>query len=160
MGGLPGTVSAGLQTVTVSLPAQKTCEYCTLQWIWAANQDGGSYIGCADIAITANGALPTYIPNAQRGNVLPGVLATPGAGPGSILVPLVGGPPPPGGIGGGASIGDGSKIDTGVGISGWAVAGVVVLAAGGAYYYYKSRKQTSTTQVGGTRAMGVAPPPP
>ena len=58
--GAPGTVSAELTTVTVTLPA-KTCDYCTLQWLWAANADGGSYIGCSDVAITANGALPNYV---------------------------------------------------------------------------------------------------
>ena len=90
--GQPGTVSAGLQTITVALPTGKTCDYCTLQWVWSANQDGGSYIGCTDIAITASGALPNYatLPP-QTGNVLPGVLASP-SGPGSILVAA---PPPP-----------------------------------------------------------------
>jgi len=102
--GAPGTVSAELTTVTVTLPA-KTCDYCTLQWLWAANADGGSYIGCSDVAITANGALPNYVGlPSQVGNVLPGVLATPGAGgstnPGSIIVPAQDpGQVPPGGTG-------------------------------------------------------------
>ena len=54
-----GTVSAesgsngqanSVASTLVQLPAGKTCTHCTLQWIWAAQQDGGSYIGCADIA--------------------------------------------------------------------------------------------------------------
>ena len=79
--GNPNTVSAGLLSQTVTLPAGKTCDYCTLQWIWAARGDGGSYIGCADISITADGTLPDFasLPS-QTGNVLPGVAAT-AAGP-------------------------------------------------------------------------------
>ena len=39
----------------VTLP-DKTCDYCVLQWTWAARSDGGFYISCADIAITRDGA--------------------------------------------------------------------------------------------------------
>ena len=49
-----GTVNE-IRTETVQLPNGKTCDICTLQWVWSAQQDGGSYIGCADISITANG---------------------------------------------------------------------------------------------------------
>ena len=35
-----------LQTATVTLPRDKTCAYCTLQWVWVAENDGGSYVGC------------------------------------------------------------------------------------------------------------------
>jgi len=166
--GAPGTVSAGLETVQEALPAGKTCQYCTLQWIWSARQDGGSYIGCADIAITANGALPTYTPGAQAGNVLPGVPAAL-TGPGSIIVPAVNGPPPPpGGVGAPPSNNNGGdKVDTGVGVSGWGVAGFLLLAGGGGFYFYRKRKQgggpSGTTQVvggGGTRGLAAAPPPP
>ena len=65
------TVQNGdLVSHTVTLP-DKECDYCTLQWVWAAEQDGGSYIGCADIAIKANGQLPNYaaLPS-QQGNKL------------------------------------------------------------------------------------------
>ena len=65
--GIPGkdnAVDAGDGTVEMSqlltLPAGKTCSYCVLQWMWAARQDGGFYIGCADIAITEDGNLPDY----------------------------------------------------------------------------------------------------
>ena len=87
-GGLTGEVgytpvSAGpvdaaansLQSITVQLPPGVTCDYCTLQWIWAARQDGGSYVGCADISITPNApTLPNFalLPS-QDGNILPGV---------------------------------------------------------------------------------------
>ena len=52
-------------------------------------QDGGSYIGCADIAIKANGQLPNYaaLPS-QQGNKLPNVPAQPGE-------IIAAGPPPP-----------------------------------------------------------------
>lgn len=43
-------------TVLVDLPADQTCDYCVLQWVWAARADGGFYMGCADIAITLPGA--------------------------------------------------------------------------------------------------------
>ena len=64
-----GTLAAGTSeddpgrngevTATVTLGA-KTCDYCTLQWIWAANNDGGSYLMCVDLSITAYGQLPDF----------------------------------------------------------------------------------------------------
>eukprot|EP00656_Telonema_subtile_P055575 TRINITY_DN864_c0_g1_i7.p1 TRINITY_DN864_c0_g1~~TRINITY_DN864_c0_g1_i7.p1 ORF type:complete len:308 (-),score=24.34 TRINITY_DN864_c0_g1_i7:67-990(-) len=60
-----------IQKLSVALPAGKTCNYCTLQWIWAAKNDGGSYIGCADVAITTDGTLPDYSKLAsEAGNTL------------------------------------------------------------------------------------------
>ena len=50
----------GEVTETVTLDATKTCDYCTLQWIWAANNDGGSYLMCVDISITEDGQLPNF----------------------------------------------------------------------------------------------------
>ena len=63
----------GEVTATVTLDATKTCDYCTLQWIWAANYDGGSYLMCVDISITENGQLPDFsaIPS-EVGNLVPG----------------------------------------------------------------------------------------
>ena len=65
-----GTLAAGTSeddpgrngevTATVTLDATKTCNYCTLQWIWAANNDGGSYLMCVDISITNDGQLPNF----------------------------------------------------------------------------------------------------
>ena len=65
-----GTLAAGTSeddpgrngevTATVTLDATKTCDYCTLQWIWAANNDGGSYLMCVDISITEDGQLPNF----------------------------------------------------------------------------------------------------
>lgn len=43
-----------LHSTIVTLP-QKTCNYCTIQFAWAARSDGGFYLGCADISVTANG---------------------------------------------------------------------------------------------------------
>ena len=77
-----------LISATVTLP-NKECDYCTLQWVWAARMDGGSYMGCADIAIKANGQLPNYaaLPS-QQGNKLNNVPAQPGE-------IIAAGPPPP-----------------------------------------------------------------
>ena len=79
-------------STNVQLPL-KPCDYCTLQWVWAAQNDGGFYIGCSDISITAGGTLPNFdaLPP-QTGNVLPGVPAS------EPLVPdRNAAPPPPGG---------------------------------------------------------------
>lgn len=53
-----GTVDASLLTTTITLPAGKTCDAtspCVLQWVQAAQNDGGYYLYCADITITAGG---------------------------------------------------------------------------------------------------------
>mmetsp|Transcript_43046 Transcript_43046/g.113071 ORF Transcript_43046/g.113071 Transcript_43046/m.113071 type:complete len:408 (+) Transcript_43046:64-1287(+) len=46
-------------TVSVDLPPDKYCDYCVLQFMWAAKNDDGFYISCADIAITTNGLIKT-----------------------------------------------------------------------------------------------------
>jgi len=43
------------QRIAVALPEGKTCTYCTIQFLWAARQDGGFYLGCTDISITTDG---------------------------------------------------------------------------------------------------------
>ena len=53
--GADGDQADALKTVTVNLPPGKTCNLCTLQWVWSAEGDGGSYVGCADISITNDG---------------------------------------------------------------------------------------------------------
>ena len=91
--GIPGkdnAVDAGDGTVEMSqlltLPAGKTCSYCVLQWMWAARNDGGFYISCADIAITEDGNLPDYaqVPS-EVGKELPGGSALGG----SVIPPSV-----------------------------------------------------------------------
>ena len=57
--GITDTEPNGEVTETITLGA-KTCDYCTLQWIWAANGDGGSYLMCIDISITTDGQLPDF----------------------------------------------------------------------------------------------------
>ena len=57
--GTDATERNGEVTETITLGA-KTCDYCTLQWIWAANGDGGSYLMCIDISITTDGQLPDF----------------------------------------------------------------------------------------------------
>jgi len=53
--------NSGLNTISVTLPAGKTCTTCQIQWIWASQQDMGYYLGCSDIAIVAAGG-QTNIP--------------------------------------------------------------------------------------------------
>ena len=69
----PDDTAGAVISTTVRLP-DKTCDYCTLQFIWAARADGGSYIGCADVSITPTGDLPDFdVLPSQEGNVLNGV---------------------------------------------------------------------------------------
>jgi hypothetical protein len=49
-------VDASLEEYTVTLPPTKTCSPCTLQWMWAAQNDGGFYLECADINIKSSGS--------------------------------------------------------------------------------------------------------
>ncbi|KAL1508369.1 hypothetical protein AB1Y20_004479 [Prymnesium parvum] len=70
-----GAVANDLVATLVTLPAGKTCNYCTIQWIWAARADDGFYMQCADIAITTTGLLSQgyndgTIPS-EAGNELP-----------------------------------------------------------------------------------------
>ena len=92
--GGPNDQADALVTETITLPAGKTCDYCTLQWMWSAQADGGSYIGCADIAITADGQLPDYtaLPP-QKGNILNGVPARAARAPQVLERELVHYPP-------------------------------------------------------------------
>ena len=62
-----------LYDVEVTLPADKTCDICTLQWVWSAENDGGSYVGCADVSITADGQPVAPAPQPTAGEVLAGV---------------------------------------------------------------------------------------
>lgn len=50
----------------VTLPKGKTCERCTLQWLWAAENDGGFYLGCADIRISESGGGGGGAPTSRR----------------------------------------------------------------------------------------------
>jgi len=55
----PKEVDAGVthsEKFKVKLPPNKSCKACVLQWIWAAQRDGGYYLGCADIAIRSKTA--------------------------------------------------------------------------------------------------------
>jgi len=55
-----------IEAFSVALPKGKTCKGCTLQWLWAAEGDGGYYLGCADIAILDSGSPTTR--RRRRGN--------------------------------------------------------------------------------------------
>ena len=147
-----GTVDE-IRTETVQLPRGKTCDICTLQWVWSAQGDGGSYIGCTDISITANGQPLTPRPVPRVGDVLPGVpgevyVASPPPPP--YQAPVGGGggyyvPPPPlygGGAGGSAqtSTGEGGMGGGSGFILGLLVGIAGTLAAPIALRKYKERK--------------------
>ncbi|KAJ3107767.1 hypothetical protein HDU97_003437 [Phlyctochytrium planicorne] len=53
-------VDKDLTTFTVTLPKGKTADNAILQWQWGSNEDGGFYLGCADIKVVApkGAALP------------------------------------------------------------------------------------------------------
>ena len=155
--GGPNDQADALVTETITLPAGKTCDYCTLQWMWSAQADGGSYIGCADIAITADGQLPDYtaLPP-QKGNILNGVpgkvYAAPGApgagtGAGSTYPP----PAPYGGAVGGSQS-QTTQQSCGLGGGPGAAIGFVMAVAGamGGIYFYKQKKakEAGTTGIG------------
>lgn len=123
-----------LQSAQVTLP-MKTCDYCVLQWAWAAQADGGSYIGCADIAIKSDGQLPSYasLPS-QAGRELPD----------------------------GSGVGVASAADGGAGIAAGVL--VALLLGGGVVLYYRRRraKPPASGNGGGASAtvsMGHPPPP-
>ena len=96
----PGSPAAnGLQTVTaqaqtglvrnsiiVQLPPGKTSDDAVIQWMWAAQNDGGFYLGCSDVAIT-NGVptplTPTPPPTRAPTNA-PGVTPAPTPPPAGI----------------------------------------------------------------------------
>eukprot|EP01112_Ceratiomyxa_fruticulosa_P002647 TRINITY_DN1279_c0_g1_i2.p1 TRINITY_DN1279_c0_g1~~TRINITY_DN1279_c0_g1_i2.p1 ORF type:complete len:177 (+),score=28.15 TRINITY_DN1279_c0_g1_i2:502-1032(+) len=46
--------SVGLHSVNVTLPKDKVCDKCVLQWMWVTYADGGYYIGCSDIRIQSD----------------------------------------------------------------------------------------------------------
>lgn len=56
----PPNATIGTRVSTLVQLPNKVCNYCVLQWVWAARLDDGYYIGCSDIAITADGLLPEY----------------------------------------------------------------------------------------------------
>ena len=124
--------------------------------------DGGSYIGCADVSITANGQPPTATPVPVQGEVLAGV-------PGEVLVATP--PPPPNGIPAAGSYPPppplgavGEELDSpekSGGISGMTMAGILIVLAlaYGGYSFNKAKKEAAA---GGTEltatvwAEGVA----
>jgi hypothetical protein len=127
--------SDSLHTLSVQLPRGKTCDLCTLQWIWSAEQDGGSYLGCADISITTNGQPVTPAPQPVPGEVLAGVTgevyaAAPPPPPRALSPPAGGSlaPPPL------PSTGDSLSLSTaggaGIGASGGFVVGLLFGVAG------------------------------
>jgi len=62
----------GLNTVSVTLPANKTSNNAVIQWIWASTSDGGYYLGCSDIQIIDSGNPSPPMCAATIGNTFPG----------------------------------------------------------------------------------------
>jgi len=123
----------------VTLPLDKTCAYCTLQWVWAARTDGpngGYYIGCADIAITTDGNLPDYaaIPSQVGKEIADGDVTDAEGNP----IGSSGGSSNAGGIAAGVIIG--------------------LLALGGLIYFLKKRSASGGSMM--PKLGGGAPPPP
>jgi len=112
-------VANSVHSTIVSLP-DKTCNYCTVQWTWAARADGGFYMGCADIAITSTGLLPDYnlLPS-EVGNELP--QNAPPAPPGSVRQNQSG------------SGGGGATVPI-------IVVGLFLVLGGVGYYYYQNQQ--------------------
>lgn len=155
---MPG-IANSIQSTTVTLPLGKTCDYCTLQWIWAARQDGGSYIGCADIAITLNGQLPTYVPGAQAGNVLANVPSN------DLVTPLPGQPGAGGNVGAnpGGGINNGNALtapaDCGMGAGGGFCLGLFLGMAGAvAGLWFMNRRKAKDGGGIGTTMVAVSVP--
>lgn len=138
----PVDAVAGQNVRTLAtLPTGKTCNYCTMQFIWAARSDGGFYISCADISITTTGLLPDFGELPPETGPLP-------VNPGSIINP-------------GSSNSDDSDsssltwigILVGVIIGGAAIVGITV-------YLFLNRERYFGGESLWVKPKGVPPPPP
>lgn len=118
--------------MSVQLPEGKLCTYCTIQWVWAARQDGGYYIGCSDISITADGSPPDFnaVPD-QTGKPLSTLVVD---GNGNVVRD--------------ATPGGSSAVGIAIGVT---IAVVVVLIIG-CVCYFRNKS--------GGGAKGSTPPPP
>jgi hypothetical protein len=97
----------------------KTCTSCTLRWMWVAPNDGGHYLGCADIQIVPQGQLAAA--KAAAAN-------NPGGNP-------AGSAPTDNSSGGGAGMGIG--VTFGLALS-------IGLGVGGGIFYFR-RRGTNTS---------------
>jgi len=79
---------SGLNTMNVTLPAGKTSNSAIIQWVWASTDDGGYYLGCADIQIVSSISSPPACA-ATVGNTVFGGVGV-GLSGGSVSVPAVG----------------------------------------------------------------------
>jgi len=123
----------GTGTVSLSLPiGAKTCQNCILRWNWDAPNDGGHYLGCADIQIVAPGQLAAAQSAAQAA-----INGNP-AGPGGTT--------PADNSGGGAGMGVGVTFGLFL---------VIGLGVGGGIFYYR-RKGTSTSSTTTATASGFS----
>jgi hypothetical protein len=72
--------STNTEQTTVTLPAVKVCNPCTLQWVQAAQNDNGYYLYCADIVIGNNAPATTGGGATTGAGQQPEVPATTGGG--------------------------------------------------------------------------------
>jgi hypothetical protein len=135
-------VNAGGLSRLVTLPKDKLCAYCVLQWIWEARNDGGHYVQCVDMAITETGLLPDYDALVEEtdtnNNGLPDGVASGGSNPND------------------ASGSNGAAVGIGIGV----VLAIIVVGCLG-FFAYKNRESCSLPSVGGKGssqgAMGLPP---
>ena len=81
-------IDASDESVLVQLPEDKSCNNCVLQWLWEAVEDGGHYVQCADMAITADGT-PAPLPRLATALSLGPLLDPPAANGGCAgLLPV------------------------------------------------------------------------
>ncbi|KAJ3089332.1 hypothetical protein HK102_006631 [Quaeritorhiza haematococci] len=69
---LADNIDVNTLSADVQLPAGKTSQNAVIQWIWASQEDGGFYLGCSDVAITAAGGGAGGAPGAGAGGATGG----------------------------------------------------------------------------------------
>jgi hypothetical protein len=110
-------IQSGSPTINFQL-GTKTCQNCILRWMWVAPNDGGYYVGCADIQIVAQGQLAAARQAAQNN------------GGGTTTTP-------------GASSSDGAGAGAGIGIT-FGLVLVIGTGLGGAIFYFRRRGASPT----------------
>lgn len=134
-----------IMTASFDLPPDKTCDYCVLQFMWAAQNDDGFYISCADVAITSTGLLPTYDPatlQTEAQNELP-------RNPTYVRPPTA---TCRSNNGGGGDDANGGVIATII------ILVLLAVGAGVGYLYYKNKSEDGGSGYGS--GGGIPPPPP
>jgi hypothetical protein len=87
-------VNDTLGAYPVTLPAGQTSQNAVLQWMWQSMEDGGFYVGCSDIAVSAGLAGTGTTPTGAGMTTSIGAVGT--MTPPSPTVPGIGASPQPG----------------------------------------------------------------